>query len=399
MSDNTLRIAVRQFGPFESAIQKQWDSFVKSTIPGVELEAKAFDLHDLHKTLFEEDGLLNGLWDIAFIPTDWIAEAHQTGALTDLAPYITKQPPDGYPHAWSDSLLRFQCFDNKTLGLPYHDGPECFIYRTDIFEELNLSVPSTWSEFHETARQIATKKPGLAGVILAGYPDGHNTVYDFCLQLWTRGGELFDGQERLRLCTPQAEAALTFYRKLFQDAQAIHPRVGELDSVAAGWALARGEGAMSINWFGFASLCETVPESVVKGKVNVVPLPVEPPDLRSASLNVYWMLGIGSGSNHKDLAYEFVRHCATAASDRLLTLEGAIGCRRSTWQDPEVNRRIPFFGKLETLHRFARELPRLPHFPQIAALIDRLVCSARDSQDPIPELLSRFDREAAALGF
>jgi multiple sugar transport system substrate-binding protein len=394
MSTRVFRVAVRQFAPFESAIRKQWESFVISTGHDLELEAKSLDLHDLHKTLFEEEGLLNGFWDIAFVPTDWIAEAHETGALIDLTPYISIQPPEDYPAAWSDSLLRFQRFGDQTLGLPYHDGPECLIYRTDLFEELNLSVPSTWSEFRETARSISKRKLGIAGAIFAGYPDGHNTVYDFCLQLWTRGGDLFDEQERLRLCTPQAEAALTFYREIFQDAQAVHPRVRELDSVAAGWAFAKGEGGMTVNWFGFAAMCESVAASLVKGRVNVASLPVEPAGLPSASLNVYWMLGVGSGSKLREIGYEFLRHCASAENDRMLTLEGAIGCRKSTWRDPEVNRVIPFYHELERLHENARELPRLARFPKVAALLDRLMCTTCESSEPVDELLARFQTEA-----
>jgi multiple sugar transport system substrate-binding protein len=369
-----------------------------STGHDLELEAKALDLHDLHKTLFEEQGLLNGVWDIAFVPTDWIAEAHETGSLINLTPYLSIHPPEDYPAAWSDSLLRFQRFENQILGLPYHDGPECLIYRTDIFEELNLSVPSTWSEFRETARAISKRKPGIAGAILAGYPDGHNTVYDFCLQLWTRGGDLFDEKERLRLCTPQAEAALTFYREIFQDSQAVHPRVRELDSVAAGWAFAKGEGGMTVNWFGFAAMCESVAESLVKGRVNVASLPVDPAGLPSASLNVYWVLGIGTGSKFKEIGYEFLCHCASAKNDRMLTLEGAIGCRKSTWRDPEVNRVIPFYHELERLHKNARELPRLGRFPKVAALLDRLMCTTRESSEPISVILARFQTEAQIQG-
>ncbi len=392
-----LRIAVRQFGPFESAIEKQWSSFATAQGLAEGIEAVALDLHTLYQELFDEGGLLDGSWDIAFVPTDWIGEAEAANALVDLSPYLNERPPEDYPTGWSDSLLRFQKFGAKIIGLPYHDGPECLIYRTDLFEELDLRVPVTWQEFHETARQISDRKPGVAGIILAGYPDGHNTVYDFCLQLWTRGGELFDESGHLALETAQAEAALTFYRQIYQDRKVMHSRTPELDSVAAGWAFAKGEGGMTTNWFGFAALCETASESVVKGKVNVAPLPVEPRGVPSASLNVYWMLGVASGSKNKSIAYEFLRHCASVQNDRLLTLEGAIGCRKSTWDDDQVNSVIPFFKELERLHQFARELPRLPQFSKAAALLDRLVCSVRDSQNSIPEVLSSFQHQAARL--
>ncbi|MGC4074087.1 MAG: extracellular solute-binding protein [Nibricoccus sp.] len=392
----TFRIAVRKFGPFESAIQKQWTSFCAATGCTLRLEAEALDLHPLHDTLFAREGLKKGDWDAAFVVTDWIAEAHATRALLDLAPHIAANPPTDFPHGWTDSLLRFQRFDKTILALPYHDGPECLIYRKDLFDAAGLSAPKTWHEFHAAARLLTKPAANQWGTVFAAYPDGHNTVYDFCLQLWTRGGELFDKAGRLHLTTPAAEAALAFYREMLTDASAVHPKSRELDSVQSGFAFARGEVAMMVNWFGFAAMGESLPESKVKGKVAVAPLP-SAPGHNSASLNVYWTLGVGSGSPHAKIAYDFLRHCASAENDKLLTLEGAIGCRKSTWHDTDVNRVIPFYRELEKIHTHARELPRLANWSALASIIDRLVTSAADTDEPIATLLARAQQEATAL--
>ncbi|ATC63344.1 ABC transporter substrate-binding protein [Nibricoccus aquaticus] len=392
----TFRIAVRKFGPFESAIEKQWASFCATTGCTLRLEAEPLDLHPLHDTLFARQGLKKGNWDAAFIVTDWIAEAHATHALLDLAPHIAAQPPADFPHGWTDSLLRYQRFDKAILGLPYHDGPECLIYRKDLFDAAGLQPPRTWHEFHATARLLTKASANQWGTVFAAYPDGHNTVYDFCLQLWTRGGELFDTAGRLYLNTPAAEAALAFYREMLTDSSATHPKSRELDSVQSGFAFARGEVAMMVNWFGFAAMGETLADSAVKGRVAVAPLPAAPGST-SASLNVYWTLGIGSGSPHAKIAYDFLRHCASAENDKLLTLEGAIGCRKSTWHDADVNRVIPFYRELEKIHAHARELPRLAHWSELSAVIDRLVTSAVDTDESIPSLLARAQQEANAL--
>jgi len=39
------------------------------------------------------------------------------------------------------------------------------------------------------------------------------------------------------------------------------------------------------------------------------------------------MLSLAAGSQHPELGYEFIRHCASKRMDKLLTLEGGIGCR------------------------------------------------------------------------
>jgi len=263
-----LRVAIRAFGPFEGAIRREWKSFCEASGCTLAIEPVALDHHPLYQALFEQDGLRRGDWDVAFINTDWIAEAHESGALMDLTPRIEKDPPEDFPDGWTASLLRLQRFGDVVLGLPYHDGPECFIYREDLFDDPDrrlafekrygrtLEVPATWEEFVRVARFLHRPDENLYGTVFAAYPDGHNTVYDICLQLWTRGGELFDATGRMQLDTPEMKEALAFYRAMLNDGSAIHPKSRELDSVRSGEAFARGEVAMMINWFGFAAVCD-----------------------------------------------------------------------------------------------------------------------------------------------
>lgn len=404
MSRDTFRIAVRRFGPFESAIRKQWDAFEKTERSGLQLEAVALDLHPLYHALFESEGLARGDWDAAFLNTDWMAAANEKNCLFDVSPMIRSSPPAGYPEAWPPSLLRLQDFDGRVLGLPYHDGPECLIYRTDLLDDPGeraayqarhgtpLRVPETWTEFRQIARHFHRPTKGLYGTVYAAYPDGHNTVYDFCLQVWTRGGELADAQGNLRLDTPQSREALHFLREMVNDSASVHPACRELDSVKSGLAFAAGEAALMVNWFGFASMAETIAESRVKGCVGVAEIP-HTEGSHGASLNIYWILSIGSGSRNQAVAWRFLRHCASVEMDKLLTLEGAIGCRRSTWIDEEVNRIIPFYRRLEVLHNGAREMPRMPQWPTVAEVIDRMVLQAINTAAPINAIVEQGQSE------
>ena len=403
-----FRVAVRKFDPFESAIQKQWSSFEKIARTGLVLEAEAFDLHPLSETLFENGGMARGDWDVAFINTDWVASIHELNAALDLAPYLKADPPEGYPHAWSDSLLRLQNVNGAVLGFPYHDGPECLIYRKDLFEDakeqsayrarfgIPLRVPQTWDEFRAVAGFFYRPEQKLYGTVFAAFPDGHNTVYDFLLQLWTRGGELFDSGGQLCLNTPEAIEALTFYRSMLRDQWAVHPDCRQMDSVKSGLAFAAGEVALMVNWFGFGAMCETIADSRVKGRVDIAAIP-HAEGAAPISLNIYWILSIAAGSSHPDVAYRFLRHCASGPMDKLLTLEGAIGCRKSTWNDPDVNRLIPFYNRLDRLHNGAREMPILHRWPLVASLIDKLVLDTIDTREPVDRLVREADVAARRL--
>lgn len=282
--------------------------------------------------------------------------------------------------------------------MPFHDGPECLIYRKDLFQDKNeqiqfknvfgydLKPPKTWQQFSDVATFFNRPDKGLYGCVFANYPDGHNMVFDFCLQLWTRGGSLLDNNNQININTPQAAMALDFYRAIVNNPKTTHPNSKNFGSVEAGMAFANGEAAMAINWFGFASMCEVINESKVKGQVDIDQLP-HGENGNTASLNVYWLYTIGSGSKHKSLAYQFLKFATTAQSDKLLTNEGGIGCRKSTWNDAEINQTIPYYHKLGMLHENALTLPQTPVWPKVAELIDAMVLKAINGNESSQKLL------------
>ena len=380
-----IRIAVRKFGPFESAIGKQFAAFVRSSGADVRLEVAALDLNALHEALFARGALAQGALDLAFICTDWLAQAQAAGVIRDLKPYLARAPISDFPQAWSPSLLKLQEFGGGFWGMPYHDGPECLVYRRDLLDAASIPVPRTWREFHDAARRLHAPKQGRYGTVLALYPDGHNSFYDFCIHVWTRGAEPFGPGARPHFETPQAIAALDFIRTLARDEAATAPGARELDSVKSGILFCEGRIALMTNWFGFAALGESWDQSRVKGLIDIAPLPAGEGG-RTVSLNVFWVVALAAGSPNPELAWSFLRHLA-------------IGVRRSTWADEEINRLIPYYHKLDALFAQARELPLHPRLADISHVIDDLltravmteVSSARllgDSQRRIEELVA-----------
>ncbi len=393
-----FRIAVRKFSPFESTLQKLWDAFCLKNNIQIEVEMIPLELHDLYEETITKEGLKNGDWDIAHLNTDWIFDAANEKAVLDLTSFINKNAPQDYPQGWHKSLLHLQQINGGTYGLPFHDGPECLIYRKDLFENqtekenfkkqfgYELFPPKNWEQFTQIATYFNRPADNLYGCVFANYPDGHNMVFDFCLQLWTRGGSLLDTQNQININHTAAEKALDYYRTIVNTAIAVHPGSKNFGSVEAGMAFAEGQAAMSINWFGFASMCEVIGESRVKGKVDIAQLPHDP-NHKTASLNVYWLYTIGTGSKNQQLAYDFLRFATTAESDKLLTNEGGIGCRKSTWKDAEINHVIPYYHKLEMLHENALTLPQTPIWPKVTELIDQMVLKAIETDIPSKTLL------------
>jgi multiple sugar transport system substrate-binding protein len=403
---SSLKVAVRKFGPFEAALRRQFADFRRATGIRCDFHQEQLDLEPLYETMFGREGLKRGEWDIGFVVTDWLPMAVRGSHLLDLAPLLAAEPVPDYPAGWSPSLTRMQRIGGALYGLPYHDGPQCLVYRKDLFGDpaeraafearhgRPLTVPASWDEYLDVVAHFGRPAEDRYGTVLAAFPDGHNAVYDFCIHLWTRGGDLADAEGRPTLATPAAEAGLGFYRALAKRAgEIVHPDPLATDSVRSGEIFAQGGVALMTNWFGFAAYAAGHPASRVRGLVDVAPVP-RGAGGASASLNIYWVLAVGAGCREPELAYRFVRHCLSPAMDKLTTEEGGIGCRLSTWADPEVNATVPFYARLPELHRAARELPFDPRFPELAHVIDRLVGEAITGDESSAILLRRAQAEA-----
>src|SRR5690242_5057281 len=116
-----LRIAVRKFAPFEVAIGRQFDDFVRrENLADVTLDAQPLDLNDLHPALFDRGGLRDGTFDVAFIVTDWLGAAVDEKLLADLTPLMRAHPLADFPSAWSPSLTSMPQIGGGLYGMPYH---------------------------------------------------------------------------------------------------------------------------------------------------------------------------------------------------------------------------------------------------------------------------------------
>ena len=402
-----LRIALRNYADFENALGEEAQLF-EAQHPGTKIELVSVGIHELYDSAIANGGLLDGHFDLALLVTDWLAEAHAAGALEDLSHWQRLIPIPGWPHGWPRSLVKPLIFDDHLTSLPWHDGPECLVYRTDLFADpdkqaafraefsRDLGPPATWEEFEQTARFFTDQACGRYGTVFAAFPDGHNTLYDFALQLWSRGGELTDSTGCPSLTTLLAIDALEFYRRVVRDPAVCHPQSPQLDSTQSGDLFLAGEVAMMANWFGFAARSGRE-GSPLAGKVAIAPIPTANGAL-PVSLSVFWALAMGRGSRKKELAWQFLRFVASAERDLGITRHGAVGVRLSTWRNPELQARIPVYRGVESISLGARQLPKGPGMAAFAAIIDGVISRALSTSEPSAAILESAQREIDSKG-
>jgi multiple sugar transport system substrate-binding protein len=378
----TLNILYRVFDGFERSFAAQAESF-RQRHPDVDFNITPIDPEALYERMIHQKGLMQSDVDVVLLLTDWLPEVMKIGGLTRLNEYLAKNPPQDWTDGWSASLLELQC-DNagNVFALPYHDGPEMFMYRADLFEDpaeqqafqarfgYPLRVPETWSQFRDAALFFTRPDQGLYGAMIAGLNDGHNNVYDFFIHLWSRGGRLFDENWKPVFNDSIGREALQFYADLILKDKVCPPKTLEYDSVASGVAYAAGEAAMMWNWCGFSAVAELPPSKIIgQNRVGLVP---RGETGKHMSLNIYWVVGIPSSSIQKDLAYQFLRHCATPEMDKITALSGGTGVRLSTWRDPEIQSQFKYYTAIEAVHRSVESPPRIPEYPAINEVLNKM---------------------------
>jgi multiple sugar transport system substrate-binding protein len=398
---------LRNYKDFENALEEEARLF-EVTHPGVHVELVSVGIHELYGAALTDGGLQEGRFDLALLVTDWLAEGMASGALEDLQVWQGRQPIAEWPESWARSLVGPLVFGGKLSSLPWHDGPECLVYRSDLFADPelrarhrgqlghDLAPPRTWQEFEETARFLTSAREHRYGTIFAAFPDGHNTVYDFAVQLWSRGGQLSGPDGLPRVDSSEAVRALDFYRRIVRDSSLCHPKSPHLDSTQSGDVFLAGEVAMMVNWFGFAARSDRE-GSPLAGKVAIAPIPSEP-GVVSISLSVFWAMAMGAGSKQKELAWEFLRFLSTPERDLGIAKHGTVGVRLSTWRNTELQARVPAYASIEKISLGARQLPAGPQMAVFARVIDGIVTRALSTQDATVVILEEAQHEIDSKG-
>jgi N,N'-diacetylchitobiose transport system substrate-binding protein len=118
------------------------------------------------------------------------------------------------------SLAEAGTYDGRFYAVPYYAGARIMIYRTDLFEEAGIEVPTTLEETLAAAVALkdASDDPNFSGFYLPG-----RNWYAMLSFLWEYGGDIAvqeDGEWVGQLSTPESIEGLTAWKQFFDEANA-----------------------------------------------------------------------------------------------------------------------------------------------------------------------------------
>ena len=84
-------------------------------------------------------------------------------------------------------------------------------------------------------------------------------------------------------------------------------------------------------------------------------------------------------------------------SDKLVSMAGANGVRLSTWSDPEVVAKYPYYSIIADVHSNTKTLPAIPEYPEINESISRAVHRALHGEMSVSESLNLAAEETKQI--
>ncbi|KOT93009.1 extracellular solute-binding protein [Streptomyces rimosus] len=203
--------------------------------------------------------------------------------------------------------------DGKVYGAPLFVGVRALYYRTDVFKELGIAVPTTQDEVAAAARKIRAERPELYGIAVGGA-----YTYGALPFLWAHGGELATGRGKdftAAVNSEKSQAGIKAYADLFGDANCPAAKCAEMggnDTVAA---FAAGKAGMAI---GGDFSHQAVEAGKVKGKYAVVPLPGTTKGSIAPAFAGGNNIGVLKSSSHRTLAVDLMKQLAGKDTQRRL---------------------------------------------------------------------------------
>lgn len=91
---------------------------------------------------------------LAQVGVDRVPDLLSTGQLLDVTDAATQYKDSYLEYAWGRVT-----FGDRTYGIPQDTGPIVLYYRTDLFEEYGIEVPTTWDEYRAAGEKVREKNP------------------------------------------------------------------------------------------------------------------------------------------------------------------------------------------------------------------------------------------------
>ena len=329
----TLGVVVQAGGPGE-AVKKLAEEYM-TLHPEITVNVTDLPYDATRESAVADFTSHTGAYDVVAFDYLWMKEYAQGGFILPLDDKVAAKSDAVQIDDFFQPYIDYGKLDGKLWGLPWLGAVYMLYYRTDLLEQANIKVPTTWQEYADAAAALKGKGADY-GTTLIGKRDDP-LVDEFWTLAWSYGAQIYDGASTATINSPEALAAL----KVWQQVMASAPP----DSLAMSWPevaalFAQGKSAMMLD---FSDSSETVlaADSAVADKVGFALVPAGPTGKATPNLGG-WGMGVNADSKNPDAAFDFIAWLNSAAIQKEGLAYGGSSTRASVLEDASLHAQYPW---------------------------------------------------------
>ena len=281
-----------------------------------------------------------------------------------------------YPEAYVRACMGVN--NEHLYGIPLRGHPFMFFYRTDIYEELGLEVPETWSEMEDNFATIKEEKEIWPVSAYYGINAGQN-LFLWEAYLWSNGGDIFDENYKPIFNNKAGIEATERYLSLLEEGYT-RPGSTSYNEQEANEEMIQARSATFMGWWWMYSRlidCErTAPE--VCENIGFAPPPKWEGKGSPATYAHVWPIGINKYSDASEAAWEYLKwlHHPSVSKDIVTDKSNPafntnVAVRMDVLTDPEVNEAnngLPQIGA--KILENARTQPIIPEWLEVMGVLE-----------------------------
>ncbi|MBU1251313.1 MAG: sugar ABC transporter substrate-binding protein [Actinobacteria bacterium] len=323
-TEGTVRILMESV-PDTDIVVDLVDSF-NEEYPGIAVEIETLGFDQMRDKLIASFQSSEPTYDLIVVDNPWMDDFVDAGFLQPLDDRITTTT-DYAAEDFFQPLVDITEVDGVRYGVPFYNYALGYLYRTDLYEEAGLSVPSTLDELVANSQALTTsERTGIAMQPQRGY----KIFEEWANWLFAAGGSIYDESGAPTLNTPEAQAALEAYIEAFTTAAPANSSNWAFDEAFRSVSGDQSAAMISYNW-NLPGLND--PEGAsgdLAGSFALAPMPGGKQVLGS------WSWAIPANSAASDAAWAFAAWITSTEVDVERVMAGGAAIRESTLTDPTV---------------------------------------------------------------
>jgi multiple sugar transport system substrate-binding protein len=291
--------------------------------------------------------------DVVTVDMTWIPRFASLGAFADLKP-LSGGMLNGvaWDQAYTPGALKAITYNNQIIAALYDFDVYALYYRSDLFEQKGLQVPTTWDELMTVAKALHEGD-------LYYYEYDADTFHG-SQWIYENGGTLLSPDNKTVVFnSPEAVGGITFDASLLTE------------GVAINWTTDQGERIQGVKDGRIAMFSDgpyymgimksAAPEMTGQWRVALHPYNKQPGSYLGGT-----GLAIPASSTQKEAAWEFVQYAMQVENQiGVYKLAGAAPALTAALSSPEVNVEDPYFGGEKAFAIFLKSMETAIPFPYV----------------------------------